>query len=140
MKRGEKVLKNIIYKVLVCMILLCLIFPYFYVNIIYAVPVDEDGNEITTTTPDYSEIEENIDPDDAYTNIEDNNLGADVDDDTGTILQALLEVLMAVGDAIMSILTSCMIGTSFENVMVKWSEVDTSNLSEANTTKTFFFF
>ena len=47
MKRGEKVLKNIIYKVLVCMILLCLIFPYFYVNIIYAVPVDEDGNEIT---------------------------------------------------------------------------------------------
>lgn len=131
-------LKNIIYKVLVCMILICLIFPYFYVNIIYAVPVDENGNEITSTTnPDYSEIEDNINPDDAYTNIEDNNLGADVDDDTGTILQALLEVLMAVGDAIMSILTSCMIGTSFENVMVKWSEVDTSNLSEANTTKTF---
>lgn len=131
-------LRNILNKVLVCMLLTCIIFPYFYINITYAVPVDENGNEITTSTnPDYTEAEENINPDDAYTNIEDDNLGADVDDDTGTILQALLEVLMAVGDAIMSILTSCMIGTPFENVMVKWSELDTSNISEANTTKTF---
>lgn len=37
----------------------------------------------------------------------------------------------------MSILTKCMLGTSFESMMVSWDEVDNSKLSEANTSKTY---
>ena len=68
----------------------------------------------------------------------DDNLSSDVDDDTGTILSLLLEMLMAVGDAIMSVLSSCMLGTTFEYVMPKWGELDSSDVAEANTTKNFY--
>ena len=37
----------------------------------------------------------------------------------------------------MSILTKCMLGTSFESMMVSWDEVDNSKLLEANTSKTY---
>ena len=128
---------NKLKKVLVCTILICLIFPYFYINITYAYPVDSEGNPIDQTEQLPSEIEEVIDPDDEYTNESDDNLSSDVDDDTGTILSLLLEMLMAVGDAIMSVLSSCMLGTTFEYVMPKWGELDSSDVAEANTTKTF---
>ena len=48
-RRGEKVLINKLKKVLVCTILICLIFPYFYINITYAYPVDSEGNPIDQT-------------------------------------------------------------------------------------------
>ena len=129
---------NKLKKVLVCMILICLMFPYLYIDISYAYPVDEEGNPIDQTEQLPSQIEEVIDPDDAYTNSDDDNLSSDVDDDTGTILSLLLEMLMAVGDAIMSVLSSCMLGTTFEYVMPKWGELDSSlDIADANTTKTF---
>ena len=58
---------NKLKKVLVCTILICLIFPYFYINITYAYPVDSEGNPIDQTEQLPSEIEEVIDPDDEYT-------------------------------------------------------------------------
>ena len=70
---------NKLNKVLVWMILICLIFPYFYINITYAYPVDEEGNPIDQTEQLPSQMEEDINPDDAYTNLDDDNLSADVD-------------------------------------------------------------
>ena len=128
---------NKLNKVLVCMILICLIFPYFYINITYAYPVDEEGNPVDQTEQLPSQIEEIIDPNDAYTNLDDDNLSAETDDDTGIILQVLLEILITVGDVIMEILSSCMLGTTFKFVMQNWSEFDSIDISEANTTKTF---
>lgn len=119
--------KRLIYKIFVCIILLCLIFQFCGSMNILAVPVDENGNE----------IKENIDENQNVTNKDDDNLRSEVDDDTGTMLQPLLELVRAVGDAIISVLSKCMLGTNREKVMVEWSKVNTSNLSEANETKTF---
>ena len=132
-------LKKIFNKTLVCALITCIIFPYFYINIIYAVPVDENGNPTNTETEQtpMQQADENINPNDDYTNTDDGNLSADVDDDTGLLLQILIEILMTVGDALISVLSSCMLGTTFEFVMVEWDELDTSNAIEANTTKTF---
>lgn len=131
-------LKSVIYKILICIILVCTLFQYSFINILYAKPVDENGNEIPTAeTTTGSTQNETIDQNENVTTTDDNNLSDEVDDDTGTILGPLLEILRAVGDAIMSVLTKCMLGTSFEKVMVKWKELDKSNLAEANTTKTF---
>lgn len=132
-------LKNVFIKILVCTLIICIIFPYFYINIIYAVPVDEFGNQTNTETEQtpMQEADENINPNDDYTTTDDGNLSADVDDDTGLFLQGLIEILMTVCDAIMSIFSSYMLGTEFEPVMVKFNKLDNSNISEGNTTKTF---
>lgn len=119
--------KKIIYKIFVSMILLCLIFQILKPEITFAVPVDENGNE----------IKENIDENQNVTNKDDDNLKSEIDDDTGTMLQPLLELVRALGDSIISVLSRCMLGTNREKVMVKWSELDTSNISESNETKTF---
>lgn len=119
--------KKIIYKIFVSIILLCLVFQILEPGITFAVPVDENGNE----------IQEDIDESQNVTNKDDDNLKSEVDDDTGTMLQPLLELVRAVGDSIISILSRCMLGTNREKVMVKWSELDKSNISEANETKTF---
>lgn len=119
--------KKVGYKILISIILLCTIFQYCFAGNAYAVPVDENGNE----------IQENIDENENQTNADDDNLQDEVDDDTGTMLQPLLELIRVIGDAVISTLSKCMLGTKNEKVMVKWDKLDTSNIEEANTIKTF---
>ena len=120
-------LKQNVYKIFLIVILLSIILQQFLIVKVYAVPVDEDGNE----------IQEEIDSNEDITNIDDDNLSDDVDDDTGTMLQPIANLINVIGDSIISILTKCMLGTNHEKVMVKWEKLDTSNVEQANTTKTF---
>ena len=114
-----------------------ILFQFNYSSIIYAVTSATTVTQSTTSGTTASTTEETIDPDQDVTNADDDNLGADINDDFGTLLGPLVEIVRAIGDAIMSILTKCMLGTSFESMMVSWDEVDNSKLSEANTSKTY---
>jgi len=129
--------QKIVYKLLTCIILMNILFQFNYSSIIYAVTSATTVTQSTTSGTTASTTEETIDPDQDVTNADDDNLGADINDDSGTLLGPLVEIVRAIGDAIMSILTKCMLGTSFESMMVSWDEVDNSKLSEANTSKTY---
>ena len=130
-------MQKIVYKLLTCIILMNILFQFNYSSIIYAVTSATTVTQSTTSGTTASTTEETIDPDQDVTNADDDNLGADINDDFGTLLGPLVEIVRAIGDAIMSILTKCMLGTSFESMMVSWDEVDNSKLSEANTSKTY---
>ena len=130
-------MQKIVYKLLTCIILMNILFQFNYSSIIYAVTSATTVTQSTTSGTTASTTEETIDPDQDVTNADDDNLGADINDDSGTLLGPLVEIVRAIGDAIMSILTKCMLGTSFESMMVSWDEVDNSKLSEANTSKTY---
>ena len=114
-----------------------ILFQFNYSSIIYAVTSATTVTQSTTSGTTASTTEETIDPDQDVTNADDDNLGADINDDSGTLLGPLVEIVRAIGDAIMSILTKCLLGTSFESMMVSWDEVDNSKLLEANTSKTY---
>jgi len=129
--------QKIVYKLLTCIILMNILFQFNYSSIIYAVTSATTVTQSTTSGTTASTTEETIDPDQDVTNADDDNLGADINDDSGTLLGPLVEIVRAIGDAIMSILTKCMLGTSFESMMVSWDEVDNSKLLEANTSKTY---
>lgn len=130
-------MQKIVYKLLTGIILMNILFQFNYSSIIYAVTSATTVTQSTTSGTTASTTEETIDPDQDVTNADDDNLGADINDDSGTLLGPLVEIVRAIGDAIMSILTKCMLGTSFESMMVSWDEVDNSKLSEANTSKTY---
>lgn len=130
-------MQKIVYKLLTCIILMNILFQFNYSSIIYAVTSATTVTQSTTSGTTASTTEETIDPDQDVTNADDDNLGADINDDSGTLLGPLVEIVRAIGDAIMSILTKCMLGTSFESMMVSWDEVDNSKLLEANTSKTY---
>ena len=130
-------MQKIVYKLLTCIILMNILFQFNYSSIIYAVTSATTVTQSTTSGTTASTTEETIDPDQDVTNADDDNLGADINDDFGTLLGPLVEIVRAIGDAIMSILTKCMLGTSFESMMVSWDKVDNSKLSEANTSKTY---
>ena len=130
-------MQKVVYKLLTCIILMNILFQFNYSSIIYAVTSATTVTQSTTSGTTASTTEETIDPDQDVTNADDDNLGADINDDSGTLLGPLVEIVRAIGDAIMSILTKCMLGTSFESMMVSWDEVDNSKLSEANTSKTY---
>lgn len=130
-------MQKVVYKLLTCIILMNILFQFNYSSIIYAATSATAVTQSTTSGTTASTTEETIDPDQDVTNADDDNLGADINDDSGTLLGPLLEIVRAIGDAIMSILTKCMLGTSFESMMVSWDKVDNSKLSEANTSKTY---
>lgn len=130
-------MQKIVYKLLTCIILMNILFQFNYSSIIYAVTSATTVTQSTTSGTTASTTEETIDPDQDVTNADDDNLGTDINDDSGTLLGPLVEIVRAIGDAIMSILTKCMLGTSFESMMVSWDEVDNSKLLEANTSKTY---
>lgn len=130
-------MQKIVYKLLTGIILMNILFQFNYSSIIYAVTSATTVTQSTTSGTTASTTEETIDPDQDVTNADDDNLGADINDDSGTLLGPLVEIVRAIGDAIMSILTKCMLGTSFESMMVSWDEVDNSKLLEANTSKTY---
>ena len=125
-------MQKIVYKLLTGIILMNILFQFNYSSIIYAVTSATTVTQSTTSGTTASTTEETIDPDQDVTNADDDNLGADINDDSGTLLGPLVEIVRAIGDAIMSILTKCMLGTSFESMMVSWDEVDNSKLYKSN--------
>ena len=129
-------IKKTAYKMLIFVTLVVIILQYSLIQTVYAVP--ETNTTQSTESTNTSQSTEEIDPDQNYTNEDDDNLRDEVDDDTGTMLNPLIEIVRAIGDAIISILTKCMLGSKGnERVMVKWDELDTSNIASANSTKTF---
>ena len=129
-------IKKTAYKMLIFVTLVVIILQYSLIQTVYAVP--ETNTTQSTEATNTSQSTEEIDPDQNYTNEDDDNLRDEVDDDTGTMLNPLIEIVRAIEDAIISILTKCMLGSKGnERVMVKWDELDTSNIAIANSTKTF---